>query len=198
MYQILLSTLLLCMAGTLLGGDPNKIDPLCTSFESVERKNSKNYNLSDTYPNLRTIDLEVPGGQRSQLVLSGDFPVLESVNIESSSGNITAAFTGNIPELTDISIHSNSGKLNLDFRAKWRQNCHIMLETTSGDMRIKLPRGVGVKVRTKTTSGEVTSSELKKEGWLVHGDAYTNSLYGIAPITLTIEARATSGNIDLN
>lgn len=173
------------------------IDQNVTSIESSNR-NEKEYNFAGEYPLLEVINLNDMTYRHLNLLMPGDFPILKSIDISSTSGSIKGKLTGHFFALNDIHIHSTSGEIRLDFRGTWEHPCDIQLLATSGAINIKLPTDVNMVVKTRTSSGQVRGHNLKQIESTKTEQTFANYNVQQSKPTLTFVIETTSGDINLN
>ena len=176
------------------------VDLNASSLESPNKyKNGEDYQLSDEYPLLQTIDLDDITYKSLNLDLSGSFPVLHSVHVATTSGAIRGKFVGHFNQLTNIDLRSSSGEMRLDFNGSWEQSCNIQLASSSGAIYVKLPKEVNVLIKTHTASGRIKSNHLKLIDSSSGEKTYANDDYKSKQgPTLIFDIETSSGQIILN
>jgi len=145
-----------------------KVDPSASSYELREKSKFRTdvFDFSGAYPNLENIDIDARRKKRVEMLLTGDYPLLEKVNYEGSFGNMIGKFTGSFPKLTLVNFLSSSAAMEIDLTGEWKQSCEINVRGSTGNISLTLPKDVGVIVHTKTgTSGKVVNNGLTKKGW---------------------------------
>jgi predicted membrane protein len=76
----------------------------------------------------------------------------------------------------------------------WQADVTGTIESSAGNVTLRLPRDVGVVVNARTSFGDVLTSGLSK-GSL--SDTYVNGRYGKAAVTLRLNVRSSAGNVRL-
>jgi hypothetical protein len=127
--------------------------------------------------------------------LSGDMPYLERVALEQGSGDVSLDLAGKYQASLQLDVETRGGDVSLDLRGEWRGSLAADIATEGGDVVLRLPAGVGVRVRAVTQSGEVTAKGMRKEEDGSGRAVYTNEAYGISPITLSVSIETASGDI---
>lgn len=87
-----------------------KIDPNMSHYEMRQKKQYRvdQFNFSEVYPQLENIDIDGRRLKEVVLDLSGEFPILKSVNFEGSFGNLSGKLTGSFPLLKTVNIDRKS------------------------------------------------------------------------------------------
>jgi len=167
-----------------------------------------------TYDDARlapTIDYRVDGdagrlllGQRTDD--AGDWPWDERVNewslflnpevptalrVEVGAGETTMALGG--LQLTDLDIATGAAETPLDLTGDWRDGLSVRIVGGAGDLVVRLPEEVGVRVAATLGAGELDTDDLERDG-----DAFVNDAYGESPVTLTIEIKHGAGDVKLD
>jgi hypothetical protein len=159
------------------------------------------FDFSGEFLNLENIDIDARKKKCVEVDLSGEYPLLTSINYEGSFGHLKGDLTGSFPCLASINILCTSCRMNLDLNSSWKGNCQINIRGQKEDIVLKLPEGVGLIIHTKTSpSGKVIAKDgLKKRGWFkIWKKTYRNELVETVPIVLTFDIETTDGNIILN
>lgn len=95
-------------------------------------------------------------------------------------------------DLRALTIDMGVGEMKLDLRGKHERNLDVSIDGGVGSGKIYLPREVGVRVRVDGGIGSVHAPKFTKSG-----HAYTNDVYGKAPVTIDVSVDAGIGSIDL-
>ena len=95
-------------------------------------------------------------------------------------------------DLTSLNVEVGAGSTSLDLSGDWDHDLSASVTGGVGDLSIKLPANMGVRVNLDRAIVSVTATGLKKDG-----DGYINQTYGTAPSTLTLELTAGVGSINL-
>jgi predicted membrane protein len=94
--------------------------------------------------------------------------------------------------LTRLDVESGVGELTLDLSGEWKRSLEAKVKAGIGDTVLRLPDDVGVRVQSAVSLGSV-----RPHGLAWDGKAYTNSLYGQAPVTLDITVTGGVGKLSL-
>ena len=124
--------------------------------------------------------------------LSGKMPSLRTVQAHVSSGNMTLSMRGEYSSPIKLDAGGSSGNATIDLSGEWKADLEAEIKVSSGNITLRLPRDAGVYVEAKTSSGSIDASGMK-----LKGDAYVNDAYRTSKITLRINVKTSSGNINL-
>jgi len=129
--------------------------------------------------------------------LSGDKPSLERVKIDGSSGDIDLNMRGTYEQYMQMDISNSSGKVSADLRGQWHNALSASIVNSSGEVRLHLPEDVGVRVRVRVSSGHINADGMKLDSEDRDGSLYVNDAFGNSPITLQVDVEASSGDVTL-
>lgn len=186
--------------------------PVALHLESAG--GTREFNLEDIP--VTELHLKSLGGS-SVLNLPGDHSYLSSFHVHQSQGSISlsapgsyenwlrgelmtcrgdfsASFTGFYSKLSHLKLGSRHGDVDLDLTGCWQKICRIKVTATCGNLRIKLPAGLGCSVRIHHSCASICAMGMHKT-W--SSDAWVNPAYGKTEVFLDIEVAATCGKIDL-
>lgn len=111
-----------------------------------------------------------------------------SVDAFTSSGDINAHHLS-----TDVNLVASSGSVNADF-ASFGDVHAIRMESSSGDISLTVPRGVGFKLEATTSSGSIDSNLHLP----IHDrDAGADVAAQVGDGKASVQLRATSGDIGI-
>lgn len=180
----------------------DKIDPSISSYEVKERVKYRVdvFDFEGDYPNLENIDIDARRKKRVELLLPGEYPLLEKINYEGTFGSLIGKLTGSFPKLSTVNFLCSSAAMQLDLTGKWCQDCEINIRGTTGNIVITLPKENGVIVHTKTSStGKVVNNGLRKKGWGWLNKTFMNEQHGNdKDIQLVVNIEVTKAKIILN
>jgi predicted membrane protein len=86
-----------------------------------------------------------------------------------------------------------AGRVTLDLTGNWQQDMDASIDGGIGELTLRLPSDIGVRVEVDTGIGSVDASGLTKDG-----DTYTNDAFGESDVTLRINIEAGVGKINLD
>jgi hypothetical protein len=187
----------------LLFAERFTIDPSAGSFEMrpPQKERVDVFDFSGEFPELKNIDINARRKKNVEFYLTGDYPLLESVDYEGSFGVFKGELTGNFPKLAQVSFICTNCAMHFDLDTTWQCPCEITITGADEDIILFLPKDVGLVIHTKTgVKGKVVACEgLKKKKWYsITNKTFENALIETAPVTLTINIVAGEGHIVLN
>jgi hypothetical protein len=113
-----------------------------------------------------------------------------ALNLEIGSGDVNLALGG--LTLTELTVVSGAGDTRLDFTGDWRRDLDATVRSGAGDVFLRLPSQVGVRVAIDQGAGEIDAPGFVEEiGFLVNDAAAT------APVTITITIHQAAGDVRL-
>lgn len=155
---------------------------------------------------------EIKGRAKNKwdISLKNDFPL--SLSVETGVGNCVAdlerlsvsslkanmgvgnikVLAGDCPQLAKLELNSGVGNIEVDLTSRWTKNLNATIGIGTGDIKIHLPRDIGVRVEADKGLGRVNANGFRRQD-----DAYVNDAYGKSSITLRINASTGVGNITL-
>jgi hypothetical protein len=123
------------------------------------------------------------------LRLNEDVPMEMIIDLGFGSSNlILGALT-----LTSLTINGGAGEVTIDLTGDWQKDLEARIMGGLGDIHLRLPADVGVRIEVDTGIGTVDASGLTRDG-----NTYTNDAYGVSDVTLQIHIGGGVGNIDVD
>ena len=116
---------------------------------------------------------------------------LTRLDVDTGAGNVTVDLSG-APSLTRLNIDIGAGSVTVDLTGNWRHDLDADIRGGVGELTLRLPRDVGVRVEVEGGLGKVNASGLKKDG-----DDYVNDAYGESEVTLRFDIQGGVGNVNL-
>jgi hypothetical protein len=163
------------------------------------------YNVADWQPRL---DYSVNGSQGVLLVdhSGGAIPVgaelvnewnlslnnLVPIDLEVHTGAGETELDLRDLYLTALQVQIGAGNANIDLSSALDHDLNASISGGVGDVSVKLPGKMGVRVSVDTAIGGLTNSGLVKDG-----EYYVNDTYGSSPNTLLLDINAGVGSINL-
>ncbi len=89
-----------------------------------------------------------------------------------------------------LDVKGGAGEVVLDLTGRWKIDCSITVEMGVGNLHLILPDEAGVRLRARTGIGTLDVGSLVQ-----HNDAYINSHFGKAPVTLDINLKSGIGPV---
>jgi hypothetical protein len=158
-----------------------------TFFDLDDYRNEWDLRLNEDVPMEMSIDM---GAGRSDLKLGS--LALTRLDINAGAGDVDLDLSGS-QSLNRLDFDMGAGKLTLDLTGDWQDDLDATIRGGLGELTLRLPRDVGVRIDVDTGIGAVDASGLTKDG-----DTYTNDAFGESDVTLNIEIDAGVGKINLD
>jgi hypothetical protein len=134
------------------------------------------------------MDVDVGAGRADLLLGSMS---LTSLDIDTGAGDVTVDVSGS-STLTRLNLDMGAGKVTADLTGDWQGDLDATFQGGVGDLTVRLPRTVGVRVQVGGGVGKVDATGLSRDG-----DTYTNDAYRESEVTLRIEIEGGVGRINL-
>lgn len=122
------------------------------------------------------------------LLLSNTVPIDLEIVTGASESNLD--FRG--LDLAGLRIDIGAGSTEVDLSSALNHDLEVTINGGVGDLSVKLPSDMGVKVSADSAIGGLTNSGLKRDG-----DTYINQAYGSSPHTLFVKVSAGVGSVNL-
>jgi hypothetical protein len=94
--------------------------------------------------------------------------------------------------LTSLRVEGGVGECQLDLSGNWSRDLDVEIRGGIGQVAVKLPRNVAVRVKTSGGLGAVHTHDLKADG-----DYYVNDAFGKPGPVLRVDIAGGIGEIDL-
>jgi hypothetical protein len=158
-----------------------------TFFDLDDYRNEWDLRLNEGVPMEMSIDL---GAGRTDLTLGS--LALTSLDINAGAGGVDLDLSGS-QFLNRLDFDMGAGEITLDLTGNWQDDLDAAIKGGVGEINLKLPSNVGVRIVVNTGIGGVDTSGLTKDG-----DTYTNDAYGESEVTLHIDIDGGIGQINLD
>lgn len=112
------------------------------------------------------------------------------LDVEAGAGECTLELGG--LDLSELSVSAGAGEFTVDLTGDWTHDVDAEISGGVGEMTLRVPRDVGVRVRSQSGIGEVSA-----DGFRIEGGAYVNESYGTSPVTLDIDLQQGVGDVRL-
>lgn len=122
------------------------------------------------------------------LRLNNDIPMDLSVNMGAGTSDLQLADLS----LTSLDVSLGAGNSTIDLSGGWGSDLDATIDAGAGDITVRLPSEIGVRVEVEAGLGTIDAPGLKQDG-----DVYTNSAYGVSDVTLQVHIEAGIGRINL-
>lgn len=116
---------------------------------------------------------------------------LTSLDIEIGAGEVTLDLSDS-RSLTDLDIEMGVGEALVDLTGIRENDLNATIEGGIGDLTLRLPSDVGVRVDVEKGIGDIKANNLKEDG-----NAYFNDIYGKTNVTLSFDIEIGMGDIKL-
>lgn len=126
--------------------------------------------------------------ERWNLYLNPTVPT--DLHVQVGAGESRLALGG--LSLSGLDVAVGVGPTTIDFAGDWRQGLSGRIQGGAGDLTLRLPRGVGVRVALEQGMGDV-----EVDGFRFHDGAYANAAYGTSPITIDLTVEHGAGDVTL-
>jgi hypothetical protein len=156
-------------------------------FDLDEYRNEWDLRFNDDVPIEMNIDL---GAGRTALVLGS--LALTSLDVEAGAGDVDLDLSGS-QSLNQFGFQMGAGDITIDLTGDWQDDLDATIEGGLGQMTLKLPSDVGVRLNVDIGIGSVDASGLTKDG-----NTYTNDAFGESDVSLRIDIDAGVGSINLD
>ena len=121
------------------------------------------------------------------LRLNNDVPMNLSLDMGAGTSDLQLASLS----LTGLDVSLGAGESTIDLSGGWASDLDATIYAGAGDISMRLPRDVGVRVEVAAV-GTIDAPSLKQDG-----NVYTNAAYGVSDVTLQIDLEAGIGRIKL-
>ncbi len=158
-----------------------------TFFDLDDYRNEWDLRFNEDVPMEMGIDL---GAGRVDLTLGS--LALTRLDINAGAGDVDLDLSGSLA-LNQLDFSMGAGRATLDLTGDWQDDLEATIQGGVGELTLRLPSDVGVRVDVDGGIGGVDTSGLTKDG-----DTYTNDTYGESDITLRINIDGGVGQINLD
>jgi hypothetical protein len=94
--------------------------------------------------------------------------------------------------LTKLDVSLGAGIYTVDLSGDWARNLDVAIDAGAATLTLRLPKGVGVRVKVESGPHTIEATGLTKDG-----EFYTNAAYGVSDVTLQLDLEAGIGMINL-
>lgn len=136
---------------------------------------------------LHDLDLEMGAG-KSKMNLEG----CRIKSFEFAMGAGEAKINLRNSSVKELEIDAAVGEATIDLSGKWRNDMDASITGGLGEITLKLPKDIGIKLDIHGILGEVNIQDFSKKG-----NTYTNDLYGKTENTLYIDLTGGLGEITI-
>ncbi len=173
--------------GNLVVKDADVKEGIGTFFDLDDYRNEWDLRFNEDVSMEMGIDL---GAGRVDLTLGS--LALTRLDINAGAGDVNLDLSGS-QSLNQLDFGMGAGRVTLDLTGDWQDDLEATIQGGVGELTMRLPRDVGVRIEVDGGIGGVDTSGLTKDG-----DTYTNDAYGESDITLNINIDGGIGQINLD
>lgn len=135
-------------------------------------------------------DIPVSSGLVNEWTIGLSNAVPIALDINAGAGETALDLRG--LDLTDLQLEMGAGNSTIDLSSTLNHDLNATIQGGVGNVTVRLPADMGVRVSTSTGIGGLTNTGLVQEG-----DYYVNEAYGQSPHTLFLTIEAGIGAIEL-
>jgi hypothetical protein len=140
---------------------------------------------------LEKLDIDLGAGDFSVQFNAPNQTEMSRFTLDVGAADLEIVGAGNAsPE--EMIVQGGAGKITLDLTGDWANSADIEVTSGVGQLDLRLPSDVGVRVNVQGGLSNVEATGLSRSG-----EAYVNDAYGEAEIELNIEVTTGVGQVDL-
>lgn len=113
------------------------------------------------------------------------------LHVEIAAGQTALALGG--LSLTDLDVEMGAGELLLDFVGDWRTDLAATVKVGAGDLKLRVPRDVGLRITLDHGFGDVDVEDGSFEDGVYLSDGFAD-----APVTLDLQIELGAGDLDID
>lgn len=170
-----------------------------SEYSNFKSSSGTTYDFKGNYPQLDTLNIENSRQKSVQLLMPGTYANLKTLYFTNTWGKGYIEFTGDFPVLETGEIETTSGNLTLDLKGEFKRPLNLEINSTSGNVEVLLPRHYPISLTTIVTSGKVVNHSPIKERDGGYFSFSRKRSFTLSPNTelsrINITIRTTSGNI---
>lgn len=155
-------------------------------FDLDEYRNEWDLRFNNDVP--LEMDISLGAGQTNLVLGSLN---LTKLDIQAGAGDVDVDLSGS-QSLKQLDYQMGAGDFALDLTGDWGDDLDATVQGGLGEMTLKLPGNIGVRLEVNTGIGSVDTTGLSKEG-----NIYTNDAYGASDVALRINIDGGVGQINL-
>ncbi len=141
---------------------------------------------------LTDLDLQT-GASESTVDVSSPNPVqMRSASLQVGAADFTARHLGNL-NAHRLEVSAGVGDVTLDLTGAWSQDADVAIKMGLGSLDLRLPEGLGVRLRKKTFL-----TALDSQGLVKRGDDYYSPDWDSAKRRITIDVNAAFGSVNVS
>lgn len=172
------------MEGTFVFA-PAETEPIVESNTTGDK-----VDVTVRHPNVRELTLDFKNVASTwDLALAEGVPM--ELDISLGAGNGDLDLTG--LDLTDLQLDMGAGDVTVDLSGPHTSNLDAKITAGAGEVTIKLPTDVGVRVSGRNEG----VGEWSYNGFRVQGDYLVNDAYGTSDTTIELDVQRGIGRVEL-
>jgi hypothetical protein len=95
-----------------------------------------------------------------------------------------------------LNVKSDTGDLDVNLAGDWKRDLKATIQRDVGEIAVRVPRDVGVRIDVDTGVGDVNVSGLQQVTGTQGTNAYVNEAFGKIERTLRIQVNSSVGDVD--
>lgn len=136
------------------------------------------------------LDIRIECGAGESDIELGSLNVTQ-LDMKLGAGDAKIDLDGNT-SLTDLELDIGVGSITVELNGDWEHNVDVEIQGGIGQIKLRLPENIGVRVNITKGVGDVDASGLYRRG-----NSYVNRAYDNADVILEVNIQAGVGQIDL-
>jgi hypothetical protein len=174
-------------SGSLIVQDEDVKAGIRSLFDLDEYRNEWDLRFNEDVP----MEMKIETGAGRSVLELGEL-TLTKLDINSGAGDVDLDLSDS-QSLVRFDYDMGAGDSTFDLSGIWEKNLDVTISGGVGELTMRLPSEVGVRIDIDAGIGSIDTSGLMKEG-----DIYTNAAYGESDIQLNISISAGIGQINLD
>ncbi len=155
-------------------------------FDLDEYRNEWDLRFNEDVP----MEMQIDTGAGQSVLNLGNL-ALTRLDVNTGAGDVELDLGGS-QSLTRFDYDMGAGDSRLDLSGDWQNDLDATIRGGVGQLSLRLPSAVGVRLDINAGIGAINASGLTKDG-----DIYTNAAYGESDVSLIISIDAGVGEINL-
>jgi hypothetical protein len=163
------------------------------------------YNVAELKPEVKftggTLVIWEPGNQgridwrgitdfRNEWSLRFNNELPMDLSVEMGAGNSDLQLAD--LSLTGLDVTLGAGNSTVDLSGNWPKDLQVAIEAGAGDITVRLPTDVGVRVDVERGPTMINASGMTQDG-----NTYTNAAYDVSDVTMQIDLQTGIGQVNL-
>ena len=130
------------------------------------------------------------GENRWDVQLNGKVPMDLTVKLGAGQGELKLAGL----TLRSLDLDVGVGQIDVDLTGRpWKRSCDISVSGGIGQLKVRVPRNVGVVAKARGGIGDIDIRGLRREE-----GQWVNDAYGEAPVTIRLDVKGGIGQIKIS